>query len=329
MKKINSKLMVSLLVLLSFSNQLLAYELSSQDKEIIERACKIEKHLGESDYQACKSEQNLQLQNGKYKKLSQSIDNEELGELREICETQMVLGSEEYYSCIYKNSSKYQNEVGHSKKGGVDTDFSWPEWRPLSRNLEFSTSHTKKEPNQLFSELSRSVYIILAANEVDDFLSDGDVSMGSSVAINKHLLITNCHVVEGMKHILISKDELMEVGYLISANPGKDTCIVATKEPILDPVRSIKGYKDLSVGDKVYAIGSPQGLSNTLSEGIISGLRGGKEISLIQTSAAISKGSSGGGLFDRYGNLIGITTLYINDSQSLNFAVAVDEYAKD
>ena len=75
----------------------------------------------------------------------------------------------------------------------------------------------------------------------------------------------------------------------------------------------------------MYSIGSPQGLTNTLSEGIISGLRSDGLAQFIQTSAAISEGSSGGGLLDSQGRLIGITTFSIEDSEGLNFAVAIDE----
>ena len=57
-------------------------------------------------------------------------------------------------------------------------------------------------------------------------------------------------------------------------------------------------------------------------------LRGGEEISIIQTSAAISHGSSGGGLFDSFGNLIGITSFMLKDGQLLNFAISIDEFCK-
>ncbi|MFP5464469.1 MAG: trypsin-like peptidase domain-containing protein, partial [Gammaproteobacteria bacterium] len=75
--------------------------------------------------------------------------------------------------------------------------------------------------------------------------------------------------------------------------------------------------------ERVYSIGSPGGLENTLGEGIISGLRGKR---LIQTSAPISHGSSGGGLFDAAGYLIGITTFNMVDAQNLNFAVSAEAY---
>ena len=80
----------------------------------------------------------------------------------------------------------------------------------------------------------------------------------------------------------------------------------------------------LKVGDPVYAVDAPQGLELSLSEGIISQLRGGHPHPIIQTTVAISPGSSGGGLFTAKGELVGITTFYLKDGQSLNFALPVE-----
>jgi S1-C subfamily serine protease len=75
------------------------------------------------------------------------------------------------------------------------------------------------------------------------------------------------------------------------------------------------------VGERVYAIGAPEGLELTISEGLVSGLREYENVRVIQTSAAISHGSSGGGLFDVNGRLIGITTFSLKEGQNLNFAL--------
>ncbi len=82
--------------------------------------------------------------------------------------------------------------------------------------------------------------------------------------------------------------------------------------------------KKLTVGQRVYAIGAPKGLELTLSEGLVSSLHPYEGSLYIQTSAAISPGSSGGGLFDDQGRLIGITTFYLAEGQGLNFALPVD-----
>src|SRR5262249_49670558 len=89
------------------------------------------------------------------------------------------------------------------------------------------------------------------------------------------------------------------------------------------PLHGIAATDDLQVGQRVYAIGAPQELELTLSDGLISGLRQteGGSIQLIQTSAPISPGSSGGGLFDQDGRLVGITTFFVEEGQNLNFAL--------
>jgi S1-C subfamily serine protease len=79
-------------------------------------------------------------------------------------------------------------------------------------------------------------------------------------------------------------------------------------------------------------LGSPNGLELTLSSGILSGLREKKNLPYVQTTAPVSPGSSGGGLFDGYGNVVGITTFVQVDrdriNQSLNFAIPADSYWK-
>jgi tetratricopeptide (TPR) repeat protein len=80
----------------------------------------------------------------------------------------------------------------------------------------------------------------------------------------------------------------------------------------------------LAVGEHVYALGAPEGLELSLSEGLVSSLRSFDGLSFIQTTAPISHGSSGGGLFDGQGSLIGITTFTFKDGQNLNFAIPSD-----
>jgi len=83
----------------------------------------------------------------------------------------------------------------------------------------------------------------------------------------------------------------------------------------------IRASSKLATGEPVYAIGSPEGLELTFSEGVISALRDTEGVRMVQTSAAISPGSSGGGFFDAQANLVGITTFYLKEGQSLNFAL--------
>lgn len=112
-----------------------------------------------------------------------------------------------------------------------------------------------------------------------------------------------------------------------AANPDSDRCVLTVSGTLPTWVK-VRPYADVKVGEHAYTIGTPKGLELTLAEGIVSSKRSADGTRYIQTSAPISPGSSGGGLFDAQGNLIGITTFMLKDSQNLNFAIAAEEYAK-
>lgn len=108
-------------------------------------------------------------------------------------------------------------------------------------------------------------------------------------------------------------------------DPKNDICLVGTS--LLLPVAEPRSFSSLKVGETVYAVGAPRGLELSLSSGIIAQLRGDPIFEpplLIQTTAPISPGSSGGGLFDERGRLVGLTSFQFRDSQSLNFAIAIN-----
>ena len=112
-------------------------------------------------------------------------------------------------------------------------------------------------------------------------------------------------------------------------NQERDLCLLFVKELPVPPaakVARVGSAKALSVGDEVYAVGAPAGLELSLSRGIVSQLRGvfGKRSApLVQTDAAISPGSSGGGLFNEAGELVGITT-FKHQGENLNFAMPAE-----
>ena len=114
---------------------------------------------------------------------------------------------------------------------------------------------------------------------------------------------------------------------VVGADPVTDRCLLRVQDGGLVPVPGLRDYTTLTIGEAVYTIGSPQGLANTLGAGLLSGLRTGDDkTEYIQITAPLSAGSSGGGLFDDRGNLIGITSFTIRDSQNLNFAIAASQF---
>ncbi|MDD9859193.1 MAG: trypsin-like peptidase domain-containing protein [Nitrospira sp.] len=86
----------------------------------------------------------------------------------------------------------------------------------------------------------------------------------------------------------------------------------------------IRKASSLSIGEQVYAIGTPRGLDYSLSAGVVSQLRSdADDAPFIQTDATVAPGSSGGGLFDAKGNLVGITTEKISDGE-ITFAIPTE-----
>lgn len=146
---------------------------------------------------------------------------------------------------------------------------------------------------------------------------------GSGVVIGPQSVITNCHVIDRAVSVRVKSGTTEFAATSGTSDTYLDLCILQVAGLSAPEVKR-GSAKNLQVGQTVYAIGTPQGLDRTLSQGLISALRETPEGTVIQTSAAISPGSSGGGLFDAEGRLIGITTFQTKAGQNLNFAVPVD-----
>ena len=171
-----------------------------------------------------------------------------------------------------------------------------------------------KTPEQVFQEASRSVVVI----HVDD--QDGNpVNQGGGVVTGKESVATNCHVVTDGARISVHYDKRVLEATLKHSDLERDLCQIEV--PRLNAPQAPLWTGRLRVGQRVYAIGAPEGLELTISEGLISSLREFDDEQYIQTSAAISQGSSGGGLFDSEGRLIGITSFFLAEGQNLNFAL--------
>ena len=178
-------------------------------------------------------------------------------------------------------------------------------------------------PTQLFAKVSPAVYALAALGQTPRQIT----SRGSAVAVSPKEAITNCHVVANSKSVMLANAATTLRAEVVSADPSTDRCYLRVVDGELAPVPGIRDYASLAVGEAVFTIGSPKGLVNTLGNGLLSGLRTSDgEAEYIQISAPVSEGSSGGGLFDDRGNLIGVTTFTVRDSQNLNFAIAASEF---
>jgi S1-C subfamily serine protease len=169
----------------------------------------------------------------------------------------------------------------------------------------------------VFDKASGAVYVVKA-----------DRRLGSAVAISDNELLTNCHVTGNLAEVKIARAKDEMPAKVISRNADADRCVLRTDTKLAKWV-TVRPYDDIRVGERAITIGTPQGLELSAAEGIVSSKRLYNQTRVVQTSAPISQGSSGGGLFDARGHLLGITTFYFRGGQNLNFAVAAEEYAQE
>lgn len=175
-------------------------------------------------------------------------------------------------------------------------------------------------PQQIYQRAALSVVVVLGFDQARDA-----VGQGSGVVIAPDTVATNCHVVQRAEAVVILFRSNLYSALAVEGNRKFDYCILRTAGLPATPA-SIGQLDNVAPGQRVYTVGSPRGLELTIAEGLVSGLRRqeGIPLPMIQTSAPISSGSSGGGLFDEYGRVIGITTFLLRDSQNLNFALPVE-----
>jgi hypothetical protein len=145
-------------------------------------------------------------------------------------------------------------------------------------------------------------------------------------------IATNYHALQGADSVEVrffpdpgdSKDyQSFNGAKLLYADPDRDIAVLKVNSNSLPFLKCPANTGcEARVGEKVYAIGNPKGLSNTISDGIVSGLRSLENEDIIQHTAPISPGSSGGALVDSSGALLGMNSWQVADGQNLNFAIS-------
>jgi cytochrome c-type biogenesis protein CcmH/NrfG len=188
--------------------------------------------------------------------------------------------------------------------------------------LLYTFNAQAKTASEVFDAVSPSVVTVLTYD------ANGDAqSLGSGVVLPDGAVATNCHVIEDMVKIQVVYQSTEYPATRQYTDKDRDVCSL-TVSGLRSPTVVMGDTSQLKVGARVYAIGAPKGLELTLSEGIISSLRPVAGGQYLQITAPISPGSSGGGLFDEEGRLIGLPTFYLTEGQQLNFAVPVEWIAE-
>lgn len=153
------------------------------------------------------------------------------------------------------------------------------------------------------------------------------VGTGSGVMIGKDgFILTNNHVTRGGYSFSVRIEEdsaVYRTNEIIKYNSVFDLSVIRIDRR-LSPLPVYRGVKKLARGQKVVAIGSPLGLFNSVSDGIISGFREIDSVDMIQFTAPISHGSSGGAVLNMQGEIIGISTAGFDGGQNINLAVGYE-----
>lgn len=188
----------------------------------------------------------------------------------------------------------------------------------------------------IYNRAGDTVYLV--GQRVDQMTGKGEKkpSQGSAVAVSPRYLASNCHVFKNSDRGVILIDPVHPKGQYLKVafrDAVRDLCILEVEGAKFAPAK-LRDSKTVLVGEVVYAIGNPKGNQKTLSKGIISKVVRSphtNEVEYFLTDNVIAPGSSGGGLFDSEGDLIGITKGVLKDKRigsTYAYVIAADRVAE-
>lgn len=175
-------------------------------------------------------------------------------------------------------------------------------------------------PQQLAQKTFPSVVMIVTSDA-----SGQPLALGSGFAVANGVIATNMHVIEGAAAArlkIVGRPDTYTVGGVVGTDPAADLALLKINGLETPPLQ-LGDSKQAAVGEQVFAVGNPEGLEGTFSEGIVSGIRTIGTDELLQITAPISPGSSGGPVIDVAGKVLGISVATFKEGQNLNFAVPV------
>ncbi len=192
-----------------------------------------------------------------------------------------------------------------------------------------STPHVRLTEKDIVQQSTDAIVRVAATDP-----REGE-KLGTGFILGKDgLIATNLHVVAGSTEITIKLHDgtPYRVEMVAGIDQARDLAVLRIKPKKPLPTLRLGDSDAMTAGDKIVAIGNPLGVFDySVSSGLISSVRpvcdeteakcppGG--LKLLQFSAPISQGSSGGPLFNQFGEVVGVTTLIVNQGQSINFAV--------
>lgn len=166
------------------------------------------------------------------------------------------------------------------------------------------------------------VTIVMADN-------DKPIAQGTGFLVNADgAIVTNYHVIAtgNVAVVRFPDGTILPVDGVLATDKFRDLAIIKIHGKTF-PTLTLGNSDQIQVGEEVVTIGNPLGLELTVSNGILSGIRsdGKAEDKLLQITAPISHGSSGGPLFNMFGEVIGVNAMFLNGGENLNFAIPVND----
>lgn len=155
-------------------------------------------------------------------------------------------------------------------------------------------------------------------------------TIGSGFFVAEGIVASNFHVVEGASRgfvKIIGDKTKYEIEGIVGLDEFHDLVLLQVKAPSA-PLLALGDSTKLAIGEEVFAVGNPQGLEGTFSQGIISSIRELEGGSLVQITAPISPGSSGGPVLNAKAEIVGVTVATYKGGQNLNFAIP-SQHLKD
>lgn len=174
------------------------------------------------------------------------------------------------------------------------------------------------DPRRIVRTVAPSVVLITVFDATGQPLS-----LGSGFVSSESTVVTNRHVVAGGTRASVKPvgdSTLRYVTSMLAVDTVHDLVLLAVRD-LKASALSLADSRSVEVGQRVLAIGNPRGLEGTVSEGIVSGIRSSGRDTLLQITAPISPGSSGGPVVDESGQVIGVAVGAFVDGQNLNFAI--------
>ena len=166
-------------------------------------------------------------------------------------------------------------------------------------------------------EVYKSVFVVYSGN-----------SLGSGFAIGENCIVTNAHVIENVHSITLTSYEGDKyTASLLGIDEDKDIAVLVIKDASF-PYLKMANLSTVKIGDDIYAIGAPKGMAYTLTKGTVSAKeRIVENESFIQIDAAINEGNSGGPLLNDAGEVLGMNTMKLTDSEGIGLAIPADRIA--